>query len=123
VRLDKWLQVAQVFKTRSRATAACERGHVQVNGTVAKPHRQLRVGDRLEVELGEWSRILVVRELRERSLPRAEARALYEDLSPPRPAPDPLARLLRRPPVARDPGAGRPTKRERRRLERERGED
>jgi ribosome-associated heat shock protein Hsp15 len=118
VRLDKWLQVARVFKTRSRATRACQLGRVRVNGQPAKPHRPVALDDRVEVELREWTRVLVVRELRDRPLPKAEAARLFEDLSPPRPLLDPLSRLLRRTPAKRERGAGRPTKRERRRIER-----
>ena len=117
VRLDKWLHVARAFKTRSQATHACDLGRVTVNGQPAKPHRHLAVGDRVEVAVGEWTRTLVVRELRDRPVAKAEAAALYEDLSPPRPVLDPLERLLRRPPAPREKGAGRPTKKERRDLE------
>jgi ribosome-associated heat shock protein Hsp15 len=118
IRLDKWLQVARVFKTRSQATHACTLGRVKVNGQPAKPHRHLALEDRVEVEQGDWTRILVVKELRDRPLPKAETARLYEDLSPPRPVLDPLERLLRRPPVRRAAGAGRPTKKERREVER-----
>ncbi|MGE5234348.1 MAG: RNA-binding S4 domain-containing protein [Acidobacteriota bacterium] len=123
VRLDKWLQVARVFKTRTQATKACELGRVTVNDQRAKPHRSVALGDRVEIEIGDWTRVLVVRELAERPIAKAEVPRLFEDLSPPRPASDPLARLLRTPPGRREPGAGRPTKRERRELERLRGED
>ncbi len=118
VRLDKWLQVARVFKSRSQATRACQLGRVRVNGSTAKPHRSLALDDRVEVDLREWTRVLVVRELRDKPLPKAEAARLYEDLSPPRPQLDPLSRLLRAAPAKRERGAGRPTKRERRRIER-----
>jgi ribosome-associated heat shock protein Hsp15 len=118
VRLDKWLQVARMFKSRTQATHACELGRVRVNGQAAKPHRPLAVGDRIELQQGEWERVLVVRELRDRPVPRAEAAALYEDQSPPRPAPDPLRRLLARPPVLRPTGTGRPTKKDRRDIDR-----
>ncbi|HEX9669585.1 MAG TPA: S4 domain-containing protein [Thermoanaerobaculia bacterium] len=118
VRLDKWLQIARVFKTRSQATHACTLGRVKVNGQPAKPHRHLALEDRVEVEQGEWTRLLVVKELRDRPLPKAETARLYEDLSPPRPVLDPLERLLRRPPSRRAAGAGRPTKKERREVER-----
>lgn len=117
VRLDKWLHVARMFKTRTQATHACDLGRVQVNGQAAKPHRHLNPGDRIELAQGDWDRILIVKELKDRPVPKAEAPLLYEDQSPPKPAPDPLARLLRRPPVQRDPGAGRPTKKERREME------
>ncbi len=123
VRLDKWLQVARVFKTRSQATHACTLGRVKVNGQAAKPHRHLALEDRVEVEQGEWTRVLVVKELRDRPLPKVETARLYEDLSPPRPVLDPLERLLRRPPMRRATGAGRPTKKERRDIDRLSGDD
>ena len=118
VRLDKWLQIARVFKTRTRATRACDLKRVRVNGQTAKPHRHLALDDQIEVEIGDWTRRLVVRELRDRPLPKAQAARLYEDLSPPRPQSDPLERLLRSAPASRERGAGRPTKRERRWLDR-----
>ncbi len=117
VRLDKWLQVARVFKTRSQATKACQLGRVRVNGTRAKPHKSLALEDRVEAEKGDWIRVLVVRELRDRPLPKAEVPRLYTDETPPRPAPDPLERWARRAPAARDRGLGRPTKKERRDIE------
>lgn len=119
VRLDKWLQVARVFKTRTQATHACDLGRVRVNGQPAKPHRHLDLGDRIEVDLlQDWTRVLVVKELRDRPIAKAEAASLYEDLSPPRPVLDALERLMRRPPVLRERGAGRPTKKDRREMER-----
>ena len=117
VRLDKWLQVARMFKTRTKATHACDLGRVRVNGQSAKPHRQLAVGDRVELTQGDWDRVLIVQDLKDKPVPKAEAPKMYEDLSPPRPAPDPLARLMRRPLVTREAGAGRPTKKERRDME------
>jgi len=118
VRVDKWLHVARVYKTRSLAAKACQLSRVRVNGAPAKPHRDLQVGDRVEAEVTkDWTRILVVREIAEKTLPKLEVPRLFEDLSPPRPGPDPFARALRRPPILRDQGAGRPTKRDRRRLE------
>ena len=118
VRLDKWLHVACVFKTRSQATHAVDLNRVRVNGQAVKPHRNLVLGDRIEVVQGDWTRILVVKELRDKSVSKEEARTLYEDLSPPRPEADPLKRLLLRPPALREKGAGRPTKKERRDMER-----
>ena len=117
VRLDKWLHVARMFKTRTQATNACDLGRVQVNGQTAKPHRHLNPGDRVELTQGDWDRILIVKELKDKPVPKAEAPLLYEDQSPPKPAYDPLARLLRRPPVLREAGAGRPTKKDRREME------
>lgn len=117
VRLDKWLQVARMFKTRSQATHAVDLNRVRVNGQTAKPHRNLAPGDRIEVQVGDWTRILIVKELRDKPVSKEEARTLYEDQSPPRPESDPLARLLRRPPALREAGAGRPTKKDRREIE------
>ena len=122
VRLDKWLQVARMFKTRSQATRACTLGRVRVGGEDAKPHRRVSVGDRIEVDKGDWTRILEVKELRDKPVAKEMAARLYEDHSPPPPQLDPLERLMRRPPARRDRGAGRPTKRERRQIEKLRGE-
>ncbi len=123
VRLDKWLQVARMFKTRTQATHACDLGRVRVNGQPAKPHRALAVGDRVELQQGDWERVLTVRELRDRPVPKAEAAGLYDDQSPPRPAPDLMRRLLSRPPALRPPGMGRPTKKERREIDRWESDD
>lgn len=117
-RLDKWLQVSRMFRARSRATAACSAGRVTVNGQQAKAHRQLKVGDRIEFRIRDWKRILVVRELRDRPLPKAEAPRLYEDLSPPRPEPPDRDAQAVAVPAHRRRGAGRPTKRDRRLIDR-----
>ncbi|HEX9737360.1 MAG TPA: S4 domain-containing protein [Thermoanaerobaculia bacterium] len=122
VRLDKWLQVARVFKTRSQATRACSLNRVRVNAMPAKAHRNLALEDRVEVEIGDWTRVLVVKELADKPLPKAEAPRVFEDLSPPRPRLDELERLMRRRPVLREKGKGRPSKKERRELERFRGD-
>jgi ribosome-associated heat shock protein Hsp15 len=114
VRLDVWLDVACVYPTRSQAKAACEGGKVDVNGDRAKPHREIRIGDRLAVAGREGTRReLVVRGLAERSIPKAEARKLYEDVTPP-PSPEVVeARRLDRLLAPRDSG-GRPDRRDRR---------
>lgn len=121
VRLDKWLNAARVFKTRTQATHACSLGRVRVNGAPAKAHRAVAVGDRIEVS-GDRDRILEVAGLRDKPVPKAVARELYVDHTPPPPPRDSLERLLARPPVQREKGRGRPTKRERREIERFRGE-
>ncbi len=119
VRLDKWLQVARAYKTRSQATRACTLGRVRVNGYVAKPHKSLELDDRIEIDKGRgWVRILIVKELRDKTLPKAEAGRVFEDLSPPPPKLEPLELLMRRTPASRDRGTGRPTKRDRRRMDR-----
>jgi ribosome-associated heat shock protein Hsp15 len=94
VRLDVWLDVACLFKTRSAAQKACTGGKIDVNGQPAKPHRLLRVGDALEIgrPFGRKQRV-VVRALADRHTVKAEARRLYEDLTP---APTPEEIEMRR---------------------------
>lgn len=119
VRLDVWLDVACLFKTRSEAQKACHGGKVDVNGQPGKPHRQIRVGDQLRITrpLGR-RQVVVVSALAEKHLPKAEARALYEDRTPP-PTPEEIEqreieRAFRRSFGARPVRA--PDKRERRAL-------
>ena len=124
IRLDVWLDVACLFKTRSEAQRACKGGKVDVNGQAAKPHREVKPGDEIEISrpLGRKQRI-VVRRLADRHIPRAEARELYEDLTPP-PTPEEVeARRIERLARAfiRPAGAGTPDKRERRQLRRMKG--
>ena len=114
--MDKWLWAARFFKTRSLAAAACAGGKVDVNDGAAKPARLVRVGDLLRLTQGGDKRILKVQALADTRGPAPVARALYEDLTPPAP---PGARQA--PASWRPPGAGRPTKRARRELERLRG--
>jgi ribosome-associated heat shock protein Hsp15 len=121
VRLDVWLDVACVFPTRSQAKAACEGGKVDVNGGRAKPHRLLRAGDRVEVTTGpSRRRSLVVRGVASRSIPKAQARQLYEDVTPPPSAQEIEARRLDRILAPVRP-AGRPDRRARREERRRKG--
>jgi ribosome-associated heat shock protein Hsp15 len=121
VRLDVWLDVACLLPTRSRAKAACEGGKVSVNGARAKAHREIRPGDRVAITLGQGKqRELLVRGLAERSIPKAEARKLYEDVTPPVPAEIAEARRLDRLLAPRE-DAGKPDKRERRDRIRQKG--
>jgi ribosome-associated heat shock protein Hsp15 len=84
VRLDVWLDVACLFKTRSEAQRECKVGRVTVNGVVAKPHRELRVGDELVISRpGGRKQIVVIRGLADKHVAKADARALYEDRTPP----------------------------------------
>lgn len=83
VRLDVWLDVACLFKTRSEAQRACKVGRVMVNGAVAKPHRELRAGDELSIDRpGGRRQIVVVRALADRHVAKADARSLYDDRTP-----------------------------------------
>ena len=88
VRLDIWLDVACLFKTRSEAQKACRTGKIEVNGQPAKPNRLLRSGDRLTIgrPFGR-KQLLEVRGITDRHVAKAEARQLYEDLTP-RPTPE-----------------------------------
>ncbi|MFQ5741342.1 MAG: RNA-binding S4 domain-containing protein [Acidobacteriota bacterium] len=116
--MDKWLKVARIFRTRSRAREACVRGRVRVNQAPAKPHRLLDIDDLVELRQGEWRRVFRVKGLRDKPVPKAEASLLYKDLSPPRPKADPVAEILGLPVARREKGKGRPTKKERRQLKR-----
>ena len=114
LRIDKWLWAARFFKTRSLATGACAGGKVDVNEEAAKPAKPVRVGDMLRITLPQGRRRLVkVVSLDDRRGSATTARTLYEDLTPPEPLRPRLA-----PPPYRPPGAGRPTKRERREVDR-----
>lgn len=117
VRIDKWLWAARVFKTRSLAADACGGGKVDLNDQAAKPARFVRPGDSVKVTLPQGRRrILKVLAVDDRRGSALVAARLFEDRSPPAP---PRTRYA--PPPFRTPGAGRPTKRERRDLDRLRG--
>lgn len=84
VRLDVWLDVSCLFRTRSEAKHACTAGRVEVNGAPAKPHRLVQAGDSIVISRGYGARqTIVVRGVAETSIPKAEARRLYEDRTPP----------------------------------------
>lgn len=117
IRVDKWLWAARFFKTRGLAAAACDGGRVDINDAAARPSRHLRPGDVLRVTAGGERRVARVLALSGRRGPAPVARALYEDLTPPAPP-----RERRAAAVWREPGTGRPTKRERRALARLRGD-
>jgi ribosome-associated heat shock protein Hsp15 len=119
MRLDVWLDVACLYKTRSEAQKACKGGKVDVNGQGAKPHREIKEGDEIEMTrpFGRSQKV-IVRVLTEQHLPKAQARLMYEDVTP-KPSPEEIelrrmARLAA--PFTRRPGAGAPDKRERREL-------
>ena len=84
VRLDIWLDVACLYRTRSEAQKACQGGKVEVNGQSSKPHRQLKVGDELRLSrpFGR-KQTLTVLALADRHLAKADARLLYQDTTPP----------------------------------------
>lgn len=116
MRVDSWVWAVRLAKTRSQATAACRAGHVRVNGAPAKAATPVRVGDEVRTRLHEIERIYKVTGLAVRRGSATEAAKHYEDLTPP-----PPPRVERPATVYRDPGAGRPTKRDRRQLDKLRG--
>jgi ribosome-associated heat shock protein Hsp15 len=124
VRLDTWLDVSCLFKTRSEATKACRLNKVIVNGQSAKPHRDVRVGDELEIHrpLGR-KQLVTVLGVADSHLPKAEARLLYEDRTP-KPSPEEIEiRRLERIYRAASTPVARPDRDQRRTLRRlKRGE-
>jgi ribosome-associated heat shock protein Hsp15 len=84
VRLDIWLDVTCLYRTRSEAQKVCHGGKVEVNGETCKPHRQLRVGDELRLSrpFGRKQTVTVLG-LADRHMPKAEAKLLYQDTTPP----------------------------------------
>ena len=119
-RLDVWLDVACLFRTRSEAQKACKGGKVSVNGQSAKPHREIRPGDTVEITrpAGRRQRV-VVTATAEQHVARAVAREMYEDTTPP-PSPEEqaLRDLLRLAGPRRPTSPLTPDRRERRRLRR-----
>ncbi|HQQ78846.1 MAG TPA: S4 domain-containing protein [Thermoanaerobaculia bacterium] len=121
VRLDVWLDVACLFPTRSQASAACAGGKVDLNGHAAAAHKLVRSGDRLSISFARGRRTFVVKGLAERHVKKSDARALFEETTPPPSAEVLEARRLERMFAPKDAGGARPTKKERRQRERTRG--
>jgi ribosome-associated heat shock protein Hsp15 len=116
VRVDRWLWAVRLVKTRSGAAQACRAGHVQINGARAKPAAPVKAGDTVRLRVGDRERVVEVVRLLETRVGAELAATCLIDRSPPPPPRDPLARQGYRP-----AGAGRPTKRQRRDLDRARG--
>ena len=115
-RVDRWLWAVRLYRTRSDATRACTGGHVRVNGRPAKPAHRVAAGDRVAAFAGGRERELEVVEVIDKRVGAAIAAGCYVDHSPPPPE---RTRDLAQ--AVRDPGSGRPTKRERRQLDRQFG--
>lgn len=115
-RVDAWTWAVRLFPTRSAAGAACRAGHVRVNGERAKPATIVVPGDEVHVRGGERERIVVVQQLVVKRVGAAVAVGCYLDRSPVPPPKEHVALVAQR-----DRGAGRPTKRDRRLIERLRG--
>lgn len=112
-RVDRWLWAVRVYKTRSEASRACTGGHVEVGGKSVKPAHKVVVGDRVSARKGQQLRDLEVVEIIDKRVGAAVAATCFVDHSPPPPEPAARADF-----AVRDPGAGRPTKRERRQIDR-----
>jgi ribosome-associated heat shock protein Hsp15 len=116
VRVDVWTWAVRIYPTRSAASAACRAGHVKVNGASAKPAHPVRVGDTVRARTAAADRVVVATGLIDKRTSATIAVQQYQDNTPPPPPKDAAA-----PAGWRDRGAGRPTKRDRRQVERLRG--
>jgi ribosome-associated heat shock protein Hsp15 len=117
MRLDKWLWAARFFKTRSLAQQAVAGGRVQLNGDRTKPAHEMKPGDTVIVRVGEWRWEVKVKALSDRRGPAEEARKLYDETAESRAERERVSDLRR---WGAEPAAelkGRPTKRDRRRME------
>ena len=118
VRADVWVWSIRLYSTRSKASAACKAGHVRINDDKAKPSSPVRLGDKVTVTGGDWPRILEVAALLTKRVGAPLAVLAYIDHTPPRPRKEVTAAF-----AVRDRGTGRPTKKDRRALDRLRGRD
>lgn len=123
MRLDKWLWAARFFKTRSLATAAADGGKVKLNGASVKPARELKPGDRLHIrtEGEDWEVEVEVQGFNAQRRPAAEARLLYRETPESMKQRAEAAELRRLAPLPQADAKGRPSKRDRRQLNRLRG--
>ncbi|MFB7777272.1 RNA-binding S4 domain-containing protein [Streptomyces bauhiniae] len=116
VRIDSWIWAVRLVKTRSLGATACRGGHVHVNGERVKPAYSVRVGDEVRLRHEGRERVVIVKRLIRKRVGAPVAAQCYNDNSPPPPPREAVA-----PVGIRDRGTGRPTKRDRRELERLRG--
>ena len=121
VRLDKWLWAARFFKTRALAAEAVEGGKVQVNGDRPKRARPIQMGDEIRIRLGPYEHIVTVRALSGRRGPASEAAGLYEETGESRTKREALAVQLKSLHAVFGPDKGRPTKKDRREIEKLKG--
>lgn len=114
VRIDQWLTAVRLTKTRSDAAVACRGGHVRVGTKSAKPSTPVKIGDRVEARIHDRDRIVTVTRLLTKRVGAAIAVECFDDHSPPPPERDTFNPIF----AERDRGAGRPTKRDRRKIDR-----
>ena len=120
-RVDKWLWAARLFKTRALAAEAVKGGRAEINGQRVKPSREVRPGDEIEVTTGPYRRVVIVSAISERRGPAKEAARLYEETAESIAAREQLAAERRLAAASAPEPGGRPTKRDRRRLDARRG--
>lgn len=120
-RVDKWLWAARFYKTRALAAEAIAGGKVQVNGERVKRAKALQIGDELRIRLGPYEHLVVVRGLSDRRGPAVQAITLYEETPASRAARDAMALQLKSLHAAFVPERGRPTKKDRREMEKFKG--
>ncbi|HXJ29828.1 MAG TPA: RNA-binding S4 domain-containing protein [Gemmatimonadales bacterium] len=123
VRLDKWLWASRFYKTRAAAVQAIRAGRVDVNDVRAKPAKTLSLGDRVRIRKSPYEFRLTVRALSQQRGKAAQAALLYEEDPAGKAARERLAHQLRIAPTPSFDGKGRPTKRDRREMERLRGDE
>lgn len=120
MRLDKWLKLARIYKSREQAARACDMGRIKVNGQTAKPAKDIKVGDELVIKVQKHYRTLHIKTIPQRGLSTKDARLIYHEATPNlSPETLELMELLRQAErTSRPPAKGRPTKRDRRVLDR-----
>ncbi|OBK77474.1 RNA-binding S4 domain-containing protein [Mycobacterium sp. 1164985.4] len=111
-RIDRWLWSVRLVKTRPDAAEACRGGHVRVNGRPAKPATMVSPGDEVRARIGQTTRVVEVLRVIQKRVGAADASTCYLDRTPKPPVTETVQF------AARDRGAGRPTKRDRRMLDR-----
>ena len=116
-RVDRWLWAARFYKTRSLASEAIQGGRVEVNGARAKPAKEVRVGDRVRVRIGELTWVVVVEAIGEKRGSAAQAALLYSETPESRERRELFVAERRLTSVPGGDARGRPTKRDRRRIE------
>ncbi len=123
MRLDKWLKVARIFKTRTLAAEACEQKRVKVNGKAVKPSKNIRVGDEVTVRFGKSFRTIEIRAITKRSLSASLAKELYTEEKPQlsQESLELFEFVKKMDRKFRPKSKGRPTKKERRQIEKLRG--
>ncbi len=121
VRVDKWLWAARFYKSRALAVEAIAGGKIEVNGERVKPSRDLKVGDSVQLRLGPYEHIVIVRALSDRRGPATQAALLYTETEASVSAREKHAWILKHAAPVMDSGSGKPTKKDRREIDKRRG--